>query len=360
MAGVGGARRSRPRVRHGLVGGTPLRAGRCSATAYVRGVRPAGAIRPAPPATWTYQLVVLAVVLCGLSSGEAIALARMLIASIYLFSALSKLDRSFLDAGGGQIVDGLLLCLGLVQSVGESGRTMLVGGVATRRIAGRGWSLLAPIAKTCLAGLDGDAYVVAGRAWPLGSTVSRAFCCGMFISLCRSRPFWVGWRAVDGQSTVGWHWRRARQWSCRSWREPVHPNFSPSDDRGGRSAACGRIRDPVPADGAVRPVRRVASVGRLCDGSRAAASLYRRRPIAIACPRRRAHCVQSPRLEDGLCLVRIDRWSLDACRAPLYPQNRFRWAWPWRSPTSARSAIRFSSNSTAPPAALLASEPRDS
>jgi hypothetical protein len=34
--------------------------------------------------------------------------------------------------------------------------------------------------------------------------------------------------------------------------------------------------------------------------------------------------VQVPRFEDGLCLVRIDRLSLDGCGAPIYPQNRFR------------------------------------
>jgi hypothetical protein len=37
----------------------------------------------------------------------------------------------------------------------------------------------------------------------------------------------------------------------------------------------------------------------------------------------RAH-VQLPGFEDERCLVRIDRWSLDTCNAPLYPQNRFR------------------------------------
>jgi hypothetical protein len=34
--------------------------------------------------------------------------------------------------------------------------------------------------------------------------------------------------------------------------------------------------------------------------------------------------VDPPRFLDNRCLVRIDRWSLDATQAPLYPQNRFR------------------------------------
>ncbi len=32
----------------------------------------------------------------------------------------------------------------------------------------------------------------------------------------------------------------------------------------------------------------------------------------------------APRFADDRCLVRIDRWSLETTRAPLYPQNRFR------------------------------------
>jgi hypothetical protein len=34
--------------------------------------------------------------------------------------------------------------------------------------------------------------------------------------------------------------------------------------------------------------------------------------------------VGAPRFIDNRCLVRIDRWSLDATQAPLTPQNRFR------------------------------------
>ena len=34
--------------------------------------------------------------------------------------------------------------------------------------------------------------------------------------------------------------------------------------------------------------------------------------------------LEPPRFRDGRCLVRIDRWSLDATQAPIYPQNRFK------------------------------------
>ena len=60
---------------------------------------------------WAYQFVVVQIVLAGLPAGEAIALTRLLIASIYFFSALSKFDRSFIDSGGGHIVEGLLRLL---------------------------------------------------------------------------------------------------------------------------------------------------------------------------------------------------------------------------------------------------------
>ena len=47
----------------------------------------------------------------GLPASEAIAWARLLAASIYFYSALSKLDWTFLESGGGQIVVGLLTFL---------------------------------------------------------------------------------------------------------------------------------------------------------------------------------------------------------------------------------------------------------
>jgi hypothetical protein len=79
---------------------------------------------------WVYQLIVLEIVLAGLLPAEAIAVARMLVASIYFYSALSKLDRSFFESGGGQIVDGLLESLRLTGSVTDGNRSLLAGIVA--------------------------------------------------------------------------------------------------------------------------------------------------------------------------------------------------------------------------------------
>ena len=79
---------------------------------------------------WVYQLVVLELVLVSLPASEAIAIGRLFVASIYFFSALSKLDRSFFDAGGGQIVDGLIRCFALSNRISDDGRLLLAGTVA--------------------------------------------------------------------------------------------------------------------------------------------------------------------------------------------------------------------------------------
>jgi len=83
---------------------------------------------------WAYQLLLVQILLAGLPAGEAIGLTRLLIASIYFFSALSKLDRSFIDSGAGLIVEGLLACLRLADRVGADRRTLLAGLVAAAEI----------------------------------------------------------------------------------------------------------------------------------------------------------------------------------------------------------------------------------
>ena len=61
---------------------------------------------------------------------EAIAWARLLTASIYIYSALSKLDWTFLESGGGQIVTGLLTFLHAGGQLSEFSQRVLAGTLA--------------------------------------------------------------------------------------------------------------------------------------------------------------------------------------------------------------------------------------
>ena len=79
---------------------------------------------------WAYQFSLLALVLAVLPASEAIAWARLLTASIYFYSALSKLDWTFLESGGGQIVAGLLTFLHARGELTESSQRVLAGTLA--------------------------------------------------------------------------------------------------------------------------------------------------------------------------------------------------------------------------------------
>jgi hypothetical protein len=286
-----------------VVGGTRLRAGRWSAAAYVVafGLLVLSDQHRLQP--WTYQLVVLAVVLCGLSSGEAVALARALIASIYLFSALSKFDRSLLNAGGGQIVDGLLQCLGLAQSVGESGRTTLVGCFATGEL----------LVALGLCWRRSRKY-----AWPASIAMHMLLLAALGPWGARSQPGVLLWNLYFiGQNVVLFGLAG----------EPVDGQSTP------QLQSVGRLRWLVRGVAAFVILFPLTEPFGLCDVWPAWA-VYATGPERLRLfideadrdrlpPSLRA-CVQPPRFEDGLCPVRIDRWSLDACRAPLYPQNRYR------------------------------------
>jgi hypothetical protein len=256
---------------------------------------------------WVYQLVVLQIVLARLPALEAIALARMFVISIYLFSALSKLDRSFFDVGGGQIVEGLLRCLGLADRVSVDARMFLAGSVAAaellvavglcwRRSRKLAWAASIVMHLLLLAALGpwGENSQPGVLLWNVYFILQNVILFGLAGEL----------PAADSGADVLSTGTRS-EWPCRAVRSlvafvivfPLTEPFGQCD---------------------VWPAWAVYATGpeRLRVFVRSADRDHL--PASIRC------YLQEPRFEDDLCLVRIDRWSLDACRAPIYPQNRFR------------------------------------
>jgi hypothetical protein len=256
---------------------------------------------------WLYQLVVLQVVLAALPAAEAIALARLFVISIYLFSALSKLDRSFFEAGGGQIVEGLPRCLGLAERVGVDARMLLAGGVAAAELlvaVGLCWrgsrklawpaSIVMHLLLLAALGPWGENSQPGVLLWNVYFILQNAILFGVAGEL----------PAADSRADVLSTGSRS-DWSRRAVRGllafvilfPLTEPFGLCDVW------------PAWAVYATGPERLRVFV-KAADRDHLPASIRR--------------YLQEPRFEDDLCLVRIDRWSLDACRAPLYPQNRFR------------------------------------
>jgi hypothetical protein len=256
---------------------------------------------------WVYQLVVLEIVLVGLPAAEAIAVSRGMVASIYFFSALSKLDRSFFEAGGGLIVEGLLRALGRPAPVNADQQTLLVGLVAAGELLvglglcwrrSRKFAWPASIAMHVL-------LLIALGPWGAGSQPG-VLLWNVYFLLQNVLLFgWAGEFSAADSATAApapeakAHWP---QWAVRGLAAFVilFPLTQPWG-----------LCDVWPAWAvyATGPERLRVFVA---PGDR------ERLPAAIR------PYVQPPRPEDDLCLVRIDRWSLDACCAPLYPQNRFR------------------------------------
>jgi hypothetical protein len=268
---------------------------------------------------WAYQLVLMQIVLAAPPAVEALALTRLFVASIYFFSALSKLDRSFIDAGGGLIVEGLLNCLGLVDRVGTDRRMLIAAIVAA-----------------------GELSIAAGLCWRR----SRKFAWPASIALHGLLLAALGpWGAQSKPAVLLWNVYFVLQNSVLfglAGERPIIPTAGVLPATGSQSLAVAATHRFAPVGGLRWLVRGIATfailfpltepIG-LCDVWPAWA-VYATGPerlrVLIAeadrdqLPAAARKYVQPPRYEDGLCLVRIDRWSLDLCKAPLYPQNRFR------------------------------------
>jgi hypothetical protein len=257
---------------------------------------------------WVYQLVVLGIVLVTLPAAEAIALARMLIASLYCFSALSKLDRSFLDSGGGQIVDGLLTCLRLDGHVGASGRVALAGTF------GAGELLLAL----------GLCWRRPRKwAWPASIGMHALLIIALGPCGADNKPGVLIWNVYFILQNV----------ILFGLAGELPPADAPAAGATRQSEPFGPLRWLVCGFAAFVILFPLTRPFGLCDVWPAwavyATSPERLRMFIDAADREKLapadrKYVQAPRFEDGLCLVRIDRLSLDGCGAPIYPQNRYR------------------------------------
>jgi hypothetical protein len=260
---------------------------------------------------WAYQLVLLEIVLSGLSAGEAVALARLLTASIYFFSAVSKLDRSFLTSGGGQIVDGLLHSFGLGDRIGADERTLLAGLLATAEL-----------------------FVAFGLCWRR----SRKFAWPASIVIHLLLLAALGpWGAQNKPGVLLWNVYFILQNLIlfglvgeRPAMEATEPPFADPQTHTARGRSLQRAVRGLAGFAILFPLTEPFGI---CDQWPAWA-VYATRPERVRVfiresdrdrlPSALRASVHAPRFEDGLCLVRIDRWSLDACGAPIYPQNRFR------------------------------------
>ncbi len=256
---------------------------------------------------WVYQLMVLEIVLAGLPATEAIAMSRLLVASIYFYSAVSKLDRSFFDSGGGQILDGLLDALRLSGSVSAGNRTVLAGVVAVGEL----------LVALGLCWRRSRKY-----AWPSSIALHALLLLALGPLGAGNKPGVLLWNAYFiAQNVILFGWagelKIGERIPAGASRQPLF--------EGARWAIRGLVLFVL-----LFPLTEPLGICDVWPGWAVYATGPARARVFVAAadggklPEVARPYLQPPRYEDDLCLLRIDRWSLEACGAPLYPQNRFR------------------------------------
>jgi hypothetical protein len=256
---------------------------------------------------WAYEFALLSLVLAALPAGDAIAWSRILVASIYLFSAFSKLDWTFIESGGGQIVQGLLRCLSVDGDLSTTTRRILAGSLAGGELLiGIGLCFrpsrrIAFYASIVMHGLLLAALGPWGARQKPGVLLWNVYFVAQNIVLfrfagerpasvaatqpARTRATLLG-RAVRGAVVLAVFFPLTQPFGlCDVW--PAWAVYATGPER---------LRVYINLNSA--DIARVAKI----------VGPY----------------VGPPRFIDNRCLVWIDRWSLDATQAPLYPQNRFR------------------------------------
>jgi hypothetical protein len=254
---------------------------------------------------WLYQFVVLAVLLSALPPAAALSGARVLTISIYAYSALSKLDRTFIESGGGQIMEGLFVAIGRdAGAIGPVARGVLAGCLPVLELVVAGGLCLRRTRRGALAASVVLHLVLLGALGPFGARNQ--------IGVLLWNVFFI----VQNVILFG---------------APAASSAVPAGEPA-------RIRRRLAESAAMLLLALVVAwpLGEpwgLCDVWPAWA-VYATRPerlrvyVDAGDRQRLPEAVRlfagQPRFADGRCPLRIDRWSLAATRAPLYPQNRFR------------------------------------
>jgi hypothetical protein len=292
--------------------GSQRRIGRCSLLVFVGAVGCLALADQHRLQTWVYQLSILSLILAVMSPREAIVWARVLVVSVYFYSALSKLDWTFIWSGGGQIVDGLMTFLHTSREQAGPAQQILAGSLVV-----------------------GEFVVALGLCWRrwrraalIGSVVMHA------LLLAALGPWGAGHKPGVLLWNVFFIVQNVVLFGVAGERTPTDEGgFDRPDQPERRSTAGLASRCAVRGLVAFIVLFPLTEPFGVCDVWPAwavyATGPERLRVYVDAVDRGRLppdvqKYVDGPRFEDERCLVRIDRWSLESTRAPLYPQNRFR------------------------------------
>lgn len=261
--------------------------------------------------TWVWQFAVMAPVLACVPGRHAIVLLRLFVVSIYLHSAHSKLNMTFLKSTGPTLVAGLLKALQLPDHVADP-------------LFRRGFETLMPVGEfgTALA-------LLAGRTRRWGLVFSITLHAFLLLALgpwgLNHRPgvlIWNGYFIL--QNLVLFSPFDMVELSSAPVETPeaiVSVSFTY------RAAGIGATLFVAAA--MLLPF--LEPFGRfdhwpswaVYSGATERVRVYVSSPARSRLPESLQPLVQNPAFKDGFCRVLIDRWPIVRLSAPIYPEDRF-------------------------------------
>lgn len=259
---------------------------------------------------WAWQFILISLVLTVADGWTAQKAWRWIIIGIYIWSAWSKFDYGFTRQHGPFLLDGLLKSVGLK------------GGIQSWSTANRAF---ASIAIPCA-----EFLIAIGLAWPRTRRVAVFAAATMHLTLLMALGPW-GHNHQPGVLlwNVFFLMQNAllfRHYSAVKLANVTDVTGSPSR---GTTIAGNRFAWGVVATAMLWPA--TESIG-FCDHWPAWA-VYAAKPERVTVSiDSNEQVLLSTNMEryigneiasDGWVPVRLDRWSLDAVRCPIYPQDRF-------------------------------------
>lgn len=276
---------------------------------------------------WAYQFVVFALVLAALPAARAFVLLRLLVISIYLWSALAKLDYSFLESQGQQFLAAI---------VGLAGIAPDAWSPAARQAA----ALSFPIAEMLIAA--GLCFPLHRWKWLRRSVLGLAIAMHALLIAALS-PLGLNHQPA----VIVWNlWFIAQALLLFGFPQASESAAAPEADARGISApgisAPGISASGLSLRGELSEVLvefLVAAVillpvlnwfGRfdhwlawgLYAPRNSRAVLYIHQSQAERIPEEIGAHLGEPS-EEGWRQLRLNRWSLDAVAVPVYPEDRF-------------------------------------
>ncbi len=255
---------------------------------------------------WAYQFVIVAVVLALAEPRAALGLLRLLIVSFYLHSALSKFDYSFLHTLGQQFLAAL-------------------AGVVGASVDG--WSESSRLAAAAMFPL-GELLIAAGLCF---ARTRRAALVAAIVMHMLLLTILGPWGMNHRPGVLIWNVYFMVQNVLLFWSESTSPAAVPSEvePSGRRTAAPLFVQSLVLAAVALPLLAPTTwfdvwpAWGLYAPCAERVTLLVHRRGVEQLPAELQsfAEAPQDPR--DPWRTLRLDRWSLEALGAPIYPQNRY-------------------------------------